>query len=282
MTASGESRTPVSWRSSADGLDFSEYSLNFTRLNERRGDISRLSKEAITAQAVASHENFITINACMQRLELLSAGSDIALQCEDGFARYDVSLFPEYLARQKALAPEGAFRYTYQPTLSLFQFDLINSSVNGIHYGLDTDKIRRRIFKLYPVKAPSKIEKLVKELELMAENNTAKLAANGIETTGENVAKMWVLEMFLRTSLSSSPPNDSRIWPKRILDLIKHKIPLDNAMTALSWYGNPEHNSTGRFTYSAEALVNFNDIPKSYMDHIIWDEFIAYSQKAER
>lgn len=256
---------------------FPEYSISFEDIRRFRPDLEHLTQEQITELAVVGYKEFLQIKACLEKIQFPISNNEYKLTASNGYAVYRMKGFRAYMERQVELAPRKTFQYSGQRNIDLIVSDLINGGVSEICYGFDDREVLRRSGYSHSV-APQEAWIVAQQLEIMAALTMEKLTAHGILATGENVLKMWTLEKVAESNLvcyMHSEPNDDKAMATRIMDLIKHNIPIEHALTALSWYGNPRYASTGEFTYSAEDLANFNDIPDSYMDHIIWEEFKA-------
>ena len=256
---------------------FPEYSMSFEDIRRFRPDLEHLTQEQITELAVVGYKEFLQIKTCLEKVQFPISNNEYKLTASNGYAVYRMKGFRAYMERQVELAPRKTFQYNGQRNMDLIVSDLINGGVSEICYGFDDREVLLRSGYSHSF-APQEAWIVAQQLEIMAALTIERLTAHGILATGENVLKMWTLEKVAESNLvcyMHSEPNDDKAMAARIMDLIKHKIPIEHALTAISWYGNPRYASTGEFTYSAEDLANFNDIPDSYMDHIIWEEFKA-------
>ena len=261
------------------GLRFPEYDVYYhvpKAIDE--SDAAEKNTELFTS-VVAAHDFVVE---CMEGMRKLgfpddSEGFGFSFDPMSGEATYGLTSFKNYFQKQLSAATDGMLNGTKISAFAIMKISLRKAkTTRGFHFGLGSSKIYKDAGLQGNRSGVSTVADALKAMTTMRDAFSAELTASGVDPTMDNILKFWALNYGVLTQLScfrlNPDADEKKIIKTRVIDLIKHDIPVFTAITAISWYGNPNYEFDGVFSFSAETLAEFNDLPSSFVEHFIQSE----------
>jgi len=258
------------------GLRFPEYDIYYHtyKLND---DSGAAEKNAALFISVVSAHDFVV--ECMEGLRKLGFPDDpegfgFSFDPMSGEVTYGLTLFSDYFHKQLSAASEWVLDETKVSNFAIMKISLRKAkTTRGFHFGLGSSEIYKAAGLQGNRGGVSTVADVLKVMTIMRDAFSAELMAGGVEPSMNNILKFWALNYGVLTKLSCFKLNpdadEKKIIRTRVIELLKHNIPVFTALTAVSWYGNPNYGFDGVFSFSAETLSEFNDLPASFVEHFM-------------
>ena len=240
--------------------------------------------EDLILSADLAHDAFLYTREETSKLGLDTRVPESSTTLTDNSFIYGVAGYQDYVDTQHTYAPSGTFTASSLRNVELIRVNLLEYRGARVRYGASTDEVEAKsgVYSDMSIYAGD----AMKALGVMVKMYSERLESFGVPVTNSNIFKLWALDIFSTQPLScfydkEVDETDPAIQERNI-QLVAQNIKLTHAFTANSWYGNPDYSYSREFSYTPEDLVHFNDIPESYMNHIIWDEYNTYWKKTKK
>jgi hypothetical protein len=240
--------------------------------------------EDLILNADLAHDVFLYTREETSKLGLDTGVLESSTTLNDNSFIYGVAGYQDYVDTQHTYASSGTFAASSLRNMELIRVNLLKYNGVRVRYGASTDEVEAKsgVYSDIGIYAGD----AMKALKVMVKMYVKRLEASDVPVTNSNIFKLWALDVFSTQPLSCFDDKEvdetDPVIQERNIQLVAHNIKLTHAFTANSWYGNPDYAYSREFSYAPEDLVNFNDIPESYMNHIIWDEYKTYNKKTKR